>query len=48
MNQDVFHIGLRIIKTGIAVFLCILISKFISAEPFYAVIAALYEKDKCR
>ena len=25
MNQDVFHIGLRITKTGIAVFLCILI-----------------------
>lgn len=41
MNQDVFHIGLRITKTGIAVFLCILISKFISAEPFYAVIAAV-------
>ncbi len=41
MNQDVFHIGMRITKTGIAVFLCILISKFASAEPFYAVIAAV-------
>lgn len=41
MNQDIFHIGMRIVKTGLAVFLCVLFSKVISAEPFYAGIAAV-------
>ena len=41
MTKERFHIGLRIIKTGIAVFLSILITGLIKGEAFYAVIAAV-------
>lgn len=37
-----YKIGMRNIKTGIAIFLCVLISKFLKLEyPFYAAIAAI-------
>lgn len=41
MSQNVFHVGLRIVKTAVAVFFSILITKLFQGEPFYAVIAAV-------
>ena len=41
MTDGLFHIGLRIIKTGLAVFLSLLITHLFNGEPFYAVIAAV-------
>lgn len=41
MNQGVFHVGLRIVKTAVAVFLAIVISRLFHGEAFYAVIASV-------
>ena len=40
-NSSPFHMGMRIYKTGLAAFICLIFSKGLGGYPFFAVIAAL-------